>query len=69
MKSTNANNAVPQKESRKPYHKPLIEQVRLVLDEAVLGSGCKIGNNDGPIGDTGPIPCSGIGDVCVLDGT
>ena len=65
MKSTNANNAAPQNLSRKPYHKPLIEQVRLVLDEAVLGSGCKIGDYAGPLTEH----CSGIVNPCVQDGT
>jgi hypothetical protein len=26
---------------RKPYVKPVIEQVQLLVDEAVLGTGCK----------------------------
>lgn len=68
MKSTYANRAAPQKKSRKQYHKPQIEQVRLVLDEAVLGSGCKIGSNSGPGLPGEEIPCSGIGG-CIQDGT
>ena len=28
-------------EERKPYVKPLLERVRLFLDETVLGTGCK----------------------------
>jgi hypothetical protein len=35
-------------EVRKPYHKPQIEQVRLSLEEAVLGSGCKTDGSSGP---------------------
>jgi hypothetical protein len=34
--------------SRKPYVRPEVEQVRLVLDEAVLGSGCKTSGMSGP---------------------
>jgi len=38
---------------RKAYAKPKIEQVRLVLEEAVLGTGCKTTTQDGPHA-TGP---------------
>lgn len=46
---TNPEPAVP-KPPRKPYVKPKIEQVSLVLEEAVLGTGCKIETLDG-LGD------------------
>jgi len=45
---------------RKPYRKPRLEQVRLVLEEAVLGKSCKL--NEVDLGPTGfcvvPSPCS-----------
>lgn len=28
-------------EERKPYIKPQIEQVKLILDDSILGAGCK----------------------------
>jgi hypothetical protein len=49
--STLQTNEVRQKTlTRKPYHKPHIEQVRLRLDEAVLGSGCKTNLSGGNLG-------------------
>ena len=44
-------------EIRKPYHKPEIERVRLVPEEAVLG-GCKMTG-----GDAGPGSTCGLGCV------
>ncbi|MCU0488761.1 MAG: hypothetical protein MUE67_07400 [Anaerolineales bacterium] len=43
---SNPESAEP-KLPRKPYVKPKIEQVSLVLEEAVLGTGCKIETLDG----------------------
>jgi hypothetical protein len=46
---------------RKPYHKPYVEQVRLRLDEAVLGSGCKSTALGGGIGlGAGSGNCLGV---------
>jgi hypothetical protein len=33
---------------RRPYHKPKVEKVALVLEEAVLGTGCKTPTSAGP---------------------
>jgi hypothetical protein len=35
--------------ARRPYHKPQLEQVQLVAEEAVL-QGCKRGSDSGPSG-------------------
>ena len=51
-------------ENRKHYHKPRIEQVKLIPDEAVLG-GCKTTST----ADPGQDPCVGPGGNCVLDGS
>ena len=50
---------------RKPYHKPQLEQIKLVAEEAVL-SGCKDPGGHGPGGGScnltgGPGNCSTIG--------
>jgi len=43
------NNQVKEVEiTRKPYVKPEIEQVRLLLQDTVLGIGCKTANNTTP---------------------
>ena len=34
--------------SKKEYHKPQVEQVRLVLEDTVLGIGCKTTDNQTP---------------------
>jgi hypothetical protein len=36
-------------QTRKPYQKPEVKQVRLKPEEAVLG-GCKVNGNEGPVG-------------------
>ena len=34
--------------TRKPYQKPQVEQVKLAVDEAVMGTGCKADGTAGP---------------------
>ncbi len=56
------SNSTPQPaREKKPYHKPEIEKVNLVLDEAVLATGCKFEGGFGPFGtdceDAGGTPC------------
>jgi hypothetical protein len=46
------------KETRRPYHKPQLEQVQLVAEEAVL-VGCKTKKATGP--DAGPCNARGSG--------
>lgn len=48
MEKKNRANFVKNTHSRKPYVKPAIEQVRLALEEAVLGTGCKTTEQNGP---------------------
>jgi hypothetical protein len=51
----------PTQDIRKPYVKPMVEQVRLALDEAILGTGCKNSGFQGP----GATPDCGFPDfVC-----
>jgi len=44
------SNSTPQPaREKKPYHKPEIEKVSLVIEEAVLGTSCRFAeNSDGP---------------------
>lgn len=51
---------------RKPYTKPKMEQVRLVLEEAVLGFGCKMAGTAGPYNGS----CEDVNtNNCVLSGS
>ncbi len=50
---------------RKGYVTPKVEQVRLVLEEAVLGGGCKLDGGMGPGGED----CEPLGSPCVLPGS
>jgi hypothetical protein len=34
--------------NKKPYHKPLLEQVSLVIDDTILATGCKFAGTSGP---------------------
>lgn len=49
---------------RKFYVKPQIEQVRLVLEEAVLGTGCKSATSAGPSD-----PCEINFTTCLINGS
>jgi hypothetical protein len=49
---------------RKPYIKPTVEAVNLVLEEAVLGTGCKTATSGGPTD-----PCTVGFNSCVQDGS
>lgn len=51
--------------SRKPYQKPRIEKVRLVLEEAVLGTGCKTDGTQGPHNGSCVVDYT----TCLLEGT
>jgi hypothetical protein len=33
---------------KKTYHKPLLEQVSLVIDDTILATGCKFAGTSGP---------------------
>lgn len=47
MKSTGLSNNNIELQPRKPYSKPMVERVRLVVDETVLGL-CKTDHGLGP---------------------
>ena len=52
------SNSTPQlARDKKPYHKPEIEKVSLVLEEAVLATTCRIPEDTGPQGSgcLGPV--------------
>lgn len=51
-------------EARKPYQKPKLEQVRLALEEAVLGTGCKTSSSSGP-----SEPCQSGLNFCLIEGS
>jgi hypothetical protein len=51
--------------SRRPYQKPRIEKVRLVLEEAVLGTGCKSDGTQGPHNGSCVVDYT----TCLLEGT
>jgi hypothetical protein len=54
-------------EERRPYQKPMMEQVELAAEEQVLG-GCKTPNDGGGVGTVAGESCNLDGN-CVLDGT
>ena len=58
------SNSTPQPaREKKPYNKPEIEKVSLVMGESVLATACKIG---GDIGGPGGNDCTGpVGGWCV----
>ena len=49
---------------RKVYTKPRMEQVRLALEEAVLGTGCKTSSSSGP-----SEPCQSGLNFCLIEGS
>lgn len=49
---------------RKAYTKPRMEQVRLALEEAVLGTGCKTSSSSGP-----SEPCQAGLNFCLIEGS
>ena len=49
---------------RKAYSKPRMEQVRLALEEAVLGTGCKTSSSSGP-----SEPCQAGLNFCLIEGS
>lgn len=49
---------------RKAYMKPKMEQVRLALEEAVLGTGCKTSSSSGP-----SEPCQSGLNYCLIEGS
>jgi hypothetical protein len=52
----------PKRQPRRPYQRPVLQQVTLRPEEAVLGS-CKTAGSSGPISSTCsmPVACSSLG--------
>ena len=48
MKSSSNQSNHPESKTRKPYQKPVVERVSLVLDDAILITGCKTAARVGP---------------------
>ena len=48
MKSSSNQSNHPESKTRKPYQKPVVERVSLVLDDAILITGCKNAARFGP---------------------
>lgn len=63
----NNRTAQPEKPSkiRKVYHKPQVEQVKLVVSEAVMGTGCKLDGTAGPYNGT----CVENFTPCLIEGS
>ena len=64
MKSSSNQSNHPESKTRKPYQKPVVERVSLVLDDAILITGCKNAARVGPLQDAcrvGLTLCSEIG--------
>jgi len=64
MKSTGLSNNNIELQPRKPYIKPMVERVRLVIEETVLAL-CKTEFGDGPNSS----PCGWIEDPCGSPGS
>ena len=65
MKPQTPSEQKPVQQSRKPYSKPLVERVNLVLEDAVLSSGCKTISTSNPQAVT----CVGNAFECVDAGS
>lgn len=64
MKPSPQEEQSPKTEERKPYTKPAVERIQLLIEEAVLGTGCKSTAVNGYEN-----PCIGGPQFCDIDGT
>lgn len=64
MKNPSETKPLETRKLRKSYVKPQIEQVRLALEEAVLGTGCKSSSSNGPTD-----PCAVGLNTCLIEGS